>query len=583
MRFLGGILGRSLGAGQLVHKCTPDHARGYAAAQMPGRARPLQPSLTPAAWLGAAWLVTVAAAPTTAWAAPGTADRLGGVESQGPATRSLTAVHHNPAMLGALAASGAQASFTTGLDQQWVRRNQISSATGAPVDALGPRIALANPTFRFFAAASFYFDPVAVGFGIYDLSSRYRFHSSPALRYHLAPDPDLGPDANRAARAGGGCLRAGLGVCPPDGGQTEFSQDVTVALAWNAGALQVGLAAHFPVVRSRFAFDEDTELGAPGEPGPGSCASKEDPACAERVGFKGWTRWLTPGRATPGFDAALTFGLAARLPGRRITLGARYRTFPLRRGGRVVQSGVALVCRPNAPEEPSGGSGVALCANANTIRATLSERVPQEIALGGSFVLGRAKLWSLDTNLYWIDRCAGGLRPGRCRGDGGQTLSLVGLDADAFADPKVRRARARQDVFGVDTYAMYRLRSALSLTFAGHLASPSVQPDAMTAADNEGWRLGVSAGTVVRVRESDFLLIPGYGVDLYLPHTVSASRARFDPTARTAFEAAGGDLNDPAAKTVLAGYGRPTNAGRYAAMLHTFTLAVRWAERGRRE
>jgi len=108
-----------------------------------------------------------------------------------------------------------------------------------------------------------------------------------------------------------------------------------------------------------------------------------------------------------------------------------------------------------------------------------------------------------------------------------------------------------------------------------------VRPDSMTVADPEGWRLGLSFGTVIRLRQSDFLLVPGYGIDTYLPHHVRPGEAAFDPEARTAFEQSGGDLNDPSAAAVLAGRGRPTNAGKYFGMLHSFTLAVRWSERSR--
>jgi hypothetical protein len=68
-------------------------------------------------------------------------------------------------------------------------------------------------------------------------------------------------------------------------------------------------------------------------------------------------------------------------------------------------------------------------------------------------------------------------------------------------------------------------------------------------------------------------------VDLILPRRVGPSEARFDPVAATAFEAAAADLNGPGAAAVLAGRGRPTNAGRYFGMAHGLSLALMWGER----
>ena len=49
--------------------------------------------------------------------------------------------------------------------------------------------------------------------------------------------------------------------------------------------------------------------------------------------------------------------------------------------------------------------------------------------------------------------------------------------------------------------------------------------------------------------------------------------------AAAAFNASGGDLNTPEAALVLAGRGRPSNAGRYTGAVHTFMLGLRWSER----
>jgi hypothetical protein len=490
--------------------------------------------------------------------------RLGGVELQGPASRAVTALHHNPAMLAAMAGSAAHVSFTGGIDQLRVRRHDIDPSTGAGLGTFSDPTSLVNPAAGYFMGVNFYIDPIAFGVGLYDLSSQWRFVGADALRYHLAPDPDAG------------CLDPAKASCPPLGGSVTTRNDLTLALAWNGGRVQLGAAVHFPRLRTRFAFDHDTALAADAEGMSARCDVKEDPACAERVGFKGWTHWIAPGGTTPGFDAALTFGFAVSLKGDAITLGARYRTFPLRRAGEVALAGVAMVCRPDAPDGPST---VPLCSVASPGAATLRQRLPQEVALGGSFVLGRSRLWRIDTNLYWMDLCPGGLTPAGCADAGNQSLRLVGLDRAAFVLPEFQRYRGLQDLYGMDVYGSYRVRSNAAITFGGHFASPAVRRDATTAAHNEGWRLGASLGARFRLRQSNFLLVPGYGIDALLPRYVAPERALFDPRSRASFEAARGDINAPGANAVLEGRAHPTNAGRYFGLLHVFTLALTWGER----
>ena len=512
-------------------------------------------------------LVLVGVCPRLATATPGQAVRLGGIELQGPATRAVTALHHNPAMLAAMAGTAAHVSFTGGIDQLRVRRHQIDPASGAPIGSLAEPTSVLNPAGGYFMGVNFYIDPIAFGVGLYDLSSQSRLVSADALRYHLAPDPDAG------------CLNPSKGECPPLGGSVTSRNDLTLALAWNGGRVQLGAAVHFPRLRTRFAYDNDTSLTTDAEGMAARCDAKEDPLCAERVGFKGWTHWIAPAGIAPGFDAALTFGFAIQLKGDAITLGARYRTFPLRRGGQVVLAGTALVCRPEGEQSPDGPATVPHCAVATPGDATLRQRLPQELAIGGSFVLGRARLWRVDTNLYWMDLCPGGVSPAGCADAGNQSLRLVGLDRNAFVLPEFQRYRGLQDLYGVDAYASYRVRSNAAITLGGHFSSPAVRRGATTAANNEGWRLGASVGARFRLRQSNFLIVPGYGLDAYLPRNVTPGRALFDPRSATSFEAARGDINAPGANAVLEGRAHPSNAGRYFGLLHVFTLALTWGER----
>ena len=68
----------------------------------------------------------VALVPRPALAAPGVANRLAGADAQGPATESVTAIYHNPAMLGALSGLNFQTTLRGGVDHLAVRRFAIA-------------------------------------------------------------------------------------------------------------------------------------------------------------------------------------------------------------------------------------------------------------------------------------------------------------------------------------------------------------------------------------------------------------------------------------------------------------------------
>ena len=513
-------------------------------------------------------------APASAGAAPGQTTRLSVAEAQGPATRGLTALHHNPAMLAGMPGTRVQAGLAGGLDQRWIRRFGVGP-DGAPNDALGERESLLNPTTGYFVAASFYFEPFAIGFGLYDLGSQYNLQSTDAQRWHLAPEPD------RLALL---CRDNDSDACRINGGAAASRTDFTLAIAWNILTnLRIGVGVHLPRLRSRFTYDNSRSLARP-EAGSGAsdgrCADVEAGACAERLGFAGLTRWLPSRDGRPsGFDLALTFGLAVDVSD-RITLGLRYRTRPLVNGGDYVLAGQATVCRPDETE--NGIGEVQPCSVATPIDATLREGGSREAAIGAAFVLGRSKLWRLDGNLYWLDLCndnRDGVGVLKCGDPGDQRLSLVGLDRDSVLLPETTRYRGRADVFGFDAYTTYRVRSTLAVMLGGHTSSPATRTAAVSAAGSDAWRFGLSFGATLRVRQSNFQLVPGYAFDLYVPTTVRGDRAAFDPTAAATFNAGGGDLNTPEAALVLAGRGRPSNAGRYTGAVHTFMLGLRWSER----
>ncbi|GEM_PF-1965740 len=561
-----------------VLRIRPNHARTAGSKQPRGSTAVAQFRKvgTPAFCLGLCHAVLLGSA--TAAAAPGEALRLGGAEPQGAATSSVTAVHHNPALIASLPGLHVHASGTTGVEQLWVRRHDIADASGAPQNDLAERAMLADPLGSYFVGATFQIDRFALGLALYDLSSRYRMGAlgtGPAseLRYHLANDSSFG------------CAAVGDDRRCPDvrrAGAVERRQDLTFAAAYMIARVQAGVAVHLPRIFTRFAFDNDTDLATVDDNlDVIRCDDKENPRCAERFAFSGRTRWIPGPGGQQGLDVALTLGLSYRSENERISIGVRYRTQPLRRRGLMALSGRAVVCRPFAEQT---GDSVSSCDTSESIGAELSQRIPMEAAIGGSFVLGRSKLWRIDANLYWRDNCwqphPRKLGVVNCADPGDQTISLVGLDRDSYVLPQFTRHRGLQDVYGFDLYTSYRARSNLTMTFAGHGATPNVRPTAQTAASHEPWRVGATFGLAVRVGQSGFVLVPGYGLDVWLPNHVRPSRAAFDPTAQTEFEAMGGDINAPRAELVLDGRARPTNAGRYVGLVHTLTLAVRWSERG---
>jgi len=535
-----------------------------------------------------AWL-----AGSPAFAAPGQAERLGGVEPQGPATRSVTALHHNPAMLAQMPGLNAGLTFRAGVDQLSVARNP-TDPNGDPTASPGSPSHLVQPAFDYFVGASFRLDPIAIGAGVYTLGSRFRPNSADDLRYHLRGDPDFGCAFRRD--------------CPDElhrGGAQETRTDWTLALAWNAyDKAQIGLGLHFPRMRMSFARDEDTSLQSTDDPrgcGPTDDVEVEDRRCSERLVFDGRTRlrWFGLNPNGTRFDFALTLGAAVPI-GDRATIGVRYRTPPLLDRGRVDLGGHALVCLSDAAFS-AGLNDLPRCRTADEVSARVTQRLPQEVAIGSSVQLGARGQLTLDTNLFWTDFCPGGVRPGECGGRDAPILSIVGLDRDAqllFEGP-IHRGRA--DAYGAEIWGRYdfvrtsdvvkvrpedgnsKSKPNLSLNFGGGFMSPAIRPSALTANDSDGWKLNGSIGTTIELRQrgGSVLLVPGYGIDLLLPTQVGPGgrSAAYRPTAAQAFAASGGDINGAGANAVLAGRGRPSNAGRYVGSTHVLTFTVRWAER----
>lgn len=538
-------------------------------------------------------------------AGPGVANRLAGGSAQGPASSSVTGIYHNPAMLGTLQGVSFETTLRTGVDHLVVRRFGIDTS-GEPIDAIAPPVHLVNPVFDYFVGASFLLDPIAIGAAVHSFDSRFRIDSDPILHYHLAPDSDLGCSLDQR-------------VCPAlrKGGMMEMRTDFDLALAWNAlHFMSIGATAHFPRQRSYLARDVDSVLtGANPDTGcdPAS-ASVENPACAERLSFRGNTRlrWFGANpRPSTRLDFAVTIGVAFTIR-KRATLGIRYRTQPLLSGGMMTLNGEAAVCLPD--EASTEQSSLSSCRTATAIEATLTETIPRELAIGGAVEFGN---WKLDSNLYWIDRCPGASDgEGGCQGRDARQLELVGLDEDASTLPETTLYRGLRDVWGAELWARYRLDDLIGanlpyfkilcsggregideatgkplrcvprvdLLLGGGFNSPGVRPSAITAALSDGWTILATLGTSFNLpgRNGTWSLIPAYGVDFLVPTRVGPGghTPAYRPSQAIEFERSGADLNSPAADVVLQGRGLPTNAGIYTGAVHTLSFSVRWSERG---
>ncbi len=380
--------------------------------------------------------------------------------------------------------------------------------------------------------------------------------------------------------------------------------------------MSIGATAHFPRQRVYLARDVDSVLtGANVDTGcdPQS-ATVENPACAERLSFRGNTRlrWfgLNP-RPSTRLDFAVTVGVAFTIRD-RATLGFRYRTQPLLAGGAVTLNGSAAVCLPEGATSET--SSLSSCEAATPVAATLTETLPRELAIGGAVEFGG---WKLDTNLFWIDRCPGRSdASGGCGGADARGLELVGLDEDASTLPETTIYRGLRDLYGAELWARYRLDELIGanlpyykvlcsggregldeatgeplrcvprmdLLLGAGFNSPGVRPSALTPANSDGWTVLATLGTSFNLptRNGVWSLIPAYGLDLMVPTRVGPGGfgPAFRPSEAIAFESSGADLNSPAAAAVLAGRGQPTNAALYTGFVHSVSFAVRWSERG---
>lgn len=521
--------------------------------------------------------------PSAVNATPGQARRLSGVEAQGPATASVTALHHNPALLSRLPGINILSSISSGAEIVRARRFAVDDA-GLPTATLGDSTSVTQPAFGYFVGASFMLDPIAVGFGAYSLGNTYRPQSAAPFRYHLADDPNYGCRIDSAEQC----------PSPRFGGSAETRTDWTLAVAWNAfDRVRLGLSVHFPRMRVKLGRDEDTAqfsdtdtLSCDGVPD----ATMNDPRCTRRLVYDGRTqlRWFGLVDEGSNFDLALTVGLAVDV-GERGVLGIRYRTQPLLYRGTVETIGRARVCRPGQAAEVAATDGTAPCGNDGDLRANWEQKLPREVAVGYSTRLGARDAFHLDTNLYWIDFCPGGVSPASCQGRDVAQLQIKGLDPRASVLAETPIYRGRTDRYGLEVYSGYDLQRSkthntkVSILWGGGFDSPATRPGALTMERVDGWAVKASVGASLELQQrlGSLFLAPGYGLNLQVPTTVGAggSTPLYSPDALAQFAASGGDINSPSAGAVLSGRARPTNAGRYFAHSHALLFSIRWSER----
>ena len=575
---------------------------GYAPARMTRALHRRESIRPPWALVGAASLLLLSSA---AHATPGQAIRLSGAEAQGPATRSLSAIYHNPAMLGSIPGFSFQANVRSGVDHRVIRRSGVDEL-GIPNGELGSREQYLDPQASFFVGGAFSFDPVAIGFGVYDLGNRYRFSTSESQRYHLSQANGI-PARN-----------------------VDLHHEFTLAIAWNAlRELRLGAAVHFPLLHRQISREDDTflsgdargagEVGCSGVDG----ATAEDPNCGEYLGV----------RATSSrFNLSATFGLAAEVND-EVTLAIRFRTAPWLNQSRLDLAGRAWVCVPDdAADADAYPTSLARCSEAEAGDAALSFTQPTELAVGTAARWGQRRQWHVDTNLYWQHNCP---VAGDCGFRQSSKLSLIGLPQDTAILPDTQVYRGNTDIFGVEVWGRYdfargsmrarareliipaaapdsatevdagagatvgnedaddapaegpRAReSRYALLFGANFSSPTVEPGARTIVESQGWLVGGTIGARIRLRNrrngrrGGWYLSPGYSLDIGIPSRVGGRGAtpEYDPGAALDFSASGGDISGPGANAVLSGRARPTNAGGYQQYVHTLSFGVGWSE-----
>ena len=512
---------------------------------------------------------------SSAKAAPGEGIFVAGIEAQGPASSSLSAVFHNPAMLVDLNGLTLQASSRGKFRQQWITPAQID-ASGQASSGYLDRSHTLNLALDGFVGASFLFENFAVAAAIYSLDARNRQNSPSALQSFVRDNPD----AYCKLRPGHRCASTASAS-----GFSEVRTELTLALAWQTlGRLRVGLGFHFPRYDLAWSRTQQSEY----QPSADACDrfAQSDEQCEVVESLRVRTRLSWFGRAEQGSRLlfAVTTGLALRIHP-RLTIGARYRWRPNFGGRDPRLHGTLRACALVTSES---GTQELRCGSEPPTRAQVSTHEGRQFALGASYQPKQLKHLRLDAQAYWIQGCADERR-GDCEHGADSTLSILG--SEAGGNPTVDRPiyRGHSDRFGGELWVRSNAFSQrpdnwnrLSLTGALGLSSPSVRKAALTPVDDDAWSAFIATSTAIELirRKASLYLVPGYAASWQWRQRVGGdTRPAYDGTAWSTYLASGGDIDTEAGKTVLDGRAHPSNAGIYQSLQHNITLSLRWGAR----
>ena len=461
---------------------------------------------------------------------------VGGIGFTGPTTGDLTSIYWNPAAVGLVGRHQFQVGATARLTSLGADRSAIDPASGLPG---GPRAL-----------------PAVNG------------------RSDLHPlDWPLGPGAFLAAAASlGNRFTLGLATYTPyaqrvrwdpaDGEQPNRYHAVSTDLRNLAlvpalsirlgGGVRIGAAPGFLFSVGRIVVDEDTAL-AGGTCGLEPCGA-ENPAAAARYD-------VSSGLDLFDSSLAFTLGVGIHLERGRWSMGASYLTRPLgtREGTEVNGRHTTVTPPPRAgevqlcPPELTGScvSGHAVYRLPDVVVAGVDYRVNERFTVG-------AILRFLDLSQHQAIRL-------RIVGPASGSLRAQGLEKELVLH------RGLRDVLDSRLRLITRMRDNLELATSFRVETPAVPRPSVSPAFIDGWQLEPSVALRMRVR-AWLQLSAGYAF-AFMP-AVTVSDSVYDPTAVQACSDAGGDLGDPACAKRAAGQARPTAAGRYRALTHSFGLTV---------
>jgi long-subunit fatty acid transport protein len=462
---------------------------------------------------------------------------VGGIGFPGPTTGDLSSIYWNPAAVGLVGRHQLMAGATARLTGVSVDRASINPVTGLP----GPGRSFSRAEGRsdlhplewplgpgaFLAVAASLGSRFTLGIATYTpFAQRLRFDASAdgqqPTRYHA-----VSTDLRNVALVPALSIRLG-------------------------GGLRFGAAPGFLFSVGRIVVDEDTGLG--GTPCGAEPCGAENPAAAARYDVSSGLNL---------FDSSLSFtlGLGLHLERGRWSLGLSYLTRPLGTAEGTEFNGRHT--QVTAPERAGAGSLCPPPATGSCISGHAVYRLPDTVVAGADYRIGDR--YTAGLVLRWLDLSQHDAIRVRVVGPASGTLRAQGLEKELVLH------RGLRDVLDTRLRLLVRLRERLELAGSLRIETPASPRRSVSPAFIGGWTLEPSLA--VRVRLASWLQL-GAGYALGFMPGVSVSGSIFDPSAGAACAAAGGDLDNPACGKRTAGQDRPTAAGDYRSLTHSFGLTV---------